>query len=113
MDFFNFDWFVRVFNEFKPERVYYRIQDISYGKENFAVSCVNSLDKNYPEYVEYSRIRIPQSNVKINTGMKLCGKILENDLKKIEYQKKCYGTLIPFNKEIMKNLYSWGIWNFV
>ena len=68
MDFFNFDWFVRVFNEFKPERVYYRIQDISYGKENFAVSCVNSLDKNYPEYVEYSRIRIPQSNVKINTG---------------------------------------------
>ena len=68
IDFFNFDWFVRVYNEFKPEREYIRIQDISYGKENFAVSCVNSLDKNYPEYVEYSRIRIPQANVKINTG---------------------------------------------
>ena len=68
MDFFNFDWSVKVYNEFKPEREYIRIQDISYGQENFAVSCVNSLDKNYPEYVEYSRIRIPQSNVKINTG---------------------------------------------
>ena len=68
MDFFNFEWYVRVYNEFQPEREFYRIQDISYGKENFAVSCVNSLDKNYPEYVEYSQVRIPQSTVKINTG---------------------------------------------
>ena len=68
MDFFNFEWYVRVYNEFKPEREFYRIQDISYGKENFPVSCVNSLDKNYPEYVEYSKIRLPQANVSINTG---------------------------------------------
>ena len=79
MDFFNFDWSVKVYNEFKPEREYIRIQDISYGKENFAVSCVNSLDKNYPEYVEYSRIRIPQSNVKINTGKKNIGKRADVD----------------------------------
>ena len=68
MDFFNFDWYVRIFNEFKPEREFYRIQDISYGKENFAVSCVNSLDKNYPEYVEYSKVRLPKLDVEINTG---------------------------------------------
>ena len=68
VDFFNFDWYIRVYNEFKPEREYYRIQDISYGKENFAVSCVNSLDMNYPEYVEYSKTRIPKANVNINTG---------------------------------------------
>ena len=68
MDFFNFDWSVRIFNEFKPEREFYRIQDISYGKENFAVSCVNSLDKNYPEYVEYSKVRLPKLDVAINTG---------------------------------------------
>ena len=68
MDFFNFDWFVRIFDEFKPEREFYRIQDISYGKENFAVSCVNSLDKNYPEYVEYSKVRLPKLDVEINTG---------------------------------------------
>ena len=79
MDFFNFDWSVKVYNEFKPEREYIRIQDISYGQENFAVSCVNSLDKNYPEYVEYSRIRIPQSNVKINTGKKNIGKRADVD----------------------------------
>ena len=69
IDFFNFEWYVRVYNEFQPEREFYRIQDISYGKENFAVSCVNSLDKNYPEYVEYSQVRIPSNTVKINTGM--------------------------------------------
>ena len=68
-----------MFNYFTPERKFYKIDDISYGKENFAVSCVNSLDKNYPEYVEYSRIRIPQSNVKINTGKKNIGKRADVD----------------------------------
>ena len=71
MDFFNFEWYVRVYNEFTPDRDNLKpdgIQDITYGKENFAISCVNSLDKNYPEYVEYSRVRIPQSSVQINTG---------------------------------------------
>ena len=71
MDFFNFEWHVRVYNEFIPDRDNLKpdgIQDITYGKENFAISCVNSVDKNYPEYVEYSRVRIPQSSVQINTG---------------------------------------------
>ena len=93
MDFFNFDWSVKVYNEFKPEREYIRIQDISYGKENFAVSCVNSLDKNYPEYVEYSRIRIPQSNVKINTGKKNIGKRADVD------NYSCI-TFLKYNKTI-------------
>ena len=65
IDFFNFEWYVHVFNYFTPERQFYKIDDISYGKENVPVSCVNSLDNNYPEYVEYSTIRLPQTNVKI------------------------------------------------
>ena len=31
------------------------------------VPCVNSLDSSYPEYVEYSRVRLPQHEVHINT----------------------------------------------
>ena len=60
IDFFNFEWYVHVFNHFTPERKFYKIDDISYGKENAPVSCVNSLDNNYPEYVRthhmFSRI---------------------------------------------------------
>ena len=54
-----------MFNYFTPERKFYKIDDISYGKENVPVSCVNSLDNNYPEYVEYSTVRLPQKNVDI------------------------------------------------
>ena len=65
IDFFNFDWYVHVFNYFTPERALCKIEDISYGKENVPVSCINSLDNNYPEYVEYSTIRLPQTKVEI------------------------------------------------
>ena len=40
---------------------------MSYGKENVRVSCVNSVDNCFPEYVEYSNIRIPKDKVSINT----------------------------------------------
>jgi hypothetical protein len=48
MDFFNFEWWVHVYNEFRPARELCSIKDVSYGKENVPVSCVNSLDNNYP-----------------------------------------------------------------
>jgi len=67
IDFFNFDWWLHVFNEFKPTKEFCTIKDLSYGKENVPVSCVNSIDKNYPEYVEYSTVRLPQKNVVINS----------------------------------------------
>ena len=67
IDFFNFDWWLHVFNEFKPAREFCTIKDLSYGKENVPVSCVNSIDRSYPEYLEYSTVRLPQKNVSINT----------------------------------------------
>lgn len=67
IDFFNFDWFLHVMNEFKPVRDSCNIPDLSYGKENVPVPCVNALDKSHPEYVEYSSVRIPQKDVHINT----------------------------------------------
>ena len=65
IDFFNFERDVHVFNYFSPERKFYKIDDISYGKENVPVSCINSLDNEYPEYVEYTTVRLPQQNVDI------------------------------------------------
>ena len=67
MDFFNFDWFVHVFNVFVPERERDSIPDMSYGKENVPVSCVNSFDRSQPDYLEYSTVRLPQKGVHINT----------------------------------------------
>ena len=67
IDFFQFEWFIRPFNEFAPDQKYCELPDISYGHENFPVSCVNSLDKSYPEYIEYSTKRLPQGSVNINT----------------------------------------------
>ena len=52
IDFFNYDWWLHVFNEFKPARELCTIKDLSYGKENVPISCVNSIDRNYPEYVK-------------------------------------------------------------
>ena len=59
MDFFTFEWWLHVLNDFKPAREVCAIKDISYGKEAVPISCVNSIDRNYPEYVEYSTDRLP------------------------------------------------------
>ena len=56
-----------MYNEFKPGREFCTIKDLSYGKENVAISCVNSIDRNFPEYVEYSTVRLPQPGVNLNT----------------------------------------------
>ncbi len=59
--------YVHILNEFKPSRVLDCIDDISYAHENVPISCVNSLDKEFPVYVEYSTERIPKTDVHINT----------------------------------------------
>ncbi|XP_046453809.1 histone-lysine N-methyltransferase SETDB1-like isoform X2 [Daphnia pulex] len=66
VDLFCFDNFVHCFTEFEPEVVYSKINDITYGKENVRVSCVNSIDRSNPEYVEYSTERIPREGVNLN-----------------------------------------------
>ena len=59
--------FLHVLNEFTPERQFCSIPDISYGEENVPVSCVNSIDNAYPEYVEYSTVRYENKNIFIGT----------------------------------------------
>ena len=82
---FNFDWWVQVLNEnlclivsvfctqlFLPSQVLQKfevagqvLKDISYGKEDVPVPCVNSVDNSLPEYLEYSTKRLPQQGVNV------------------------------------------------
>uniref|UniRef100_T1IYR1 Histone-lysine N-methyltransferase n=1 Tax=Strigamia maritima TaxID=126957 RepID=T1IYR1_STRMM len=66
VDLFCFNVQVHCYGEFVPTRSFCNILDISYGKENIPVSCVNSINRVYPEYVEYSTERLPAKGVKIN-----------------------------------------------
>lgn len=40
-------------------------QDISYGHENYHVSCVNEIDYTWPSFMNYSTVRIPQGGVNV------------------------------------------------
>lgn len=42
------------------------IKDLSYGRETVPISCVNGIDRQYPDYVEYSNQRIPAKGVHLN-----------------------------------------------
>ena len=67
MDMFTFDWWVQVLGVFQVTRdPLCAVKDISYGKEGVAVSCVNLLDRAFPEYIEYSTSRLPQSKVPLD-----------------------------------------------
>ena len=39
IDFFNFDWWVHVLDEFRPDKTKILTMDISFGVENIPVSC--------------------------------------------------------------------------
>ena len=67
IDFFNYDWFLKIYDVWEPIKINTSIMDLSYGQENNKISCVNSVDKSYPEYMEYSTVRIPKGKVHINT----------------------------------------------
>ncbi|KAL4224511.1 hypothetical protein ACF0H5_015212 [Mactra antiquata] len=57
---------LHVHHEFIPVKTFCDIKDISYGKENVVISCVNGIDIQYPDYVDYSNQRIPATGVKLN-----------------------------------------------
>ncbi|XP_055997005.1 histone-lysine N-methyltransferase SETDB1-like isoform X3 [Ostrea edulis] len=66
IDLFCFDPQLHVHKEFVPVKTFCDIKDLSYGKENVPISCVNAIDRLYPDYVEYSNVRIPTKGVKLN-----------------------------------------------
>ncbi|CAG5116873.1 unnamed protein product [Candidula unifasciata] len=66
IDLFCFDQQLHVNIEFVPVKTFCDIKDLSYGKEHYPISCVNGIDRHYPDYVEYSDHRIPSNGVQLN-----------------------------------------------
>ncbi|TGZ72464.1 hypothetical protein CRM22_002071 [Opisthorchis felineus] len=62
-DLFSFDPNLCINSEFRAEKTFTHIADISYGKENVPVPCVNSIDNEVPGYIDYIPSRLPIGDV--------------------------------------------------
>ncbi|CAN9513636.1 unnamed protein product [Ophioblennius macclurei] len=68
LEMFCLDPYVLVDRPFQPQRPFYYIPDITTGKEDIPLSCVNEIDSTPPPKVAYSKERIPEDGVFINTS---------------------------------------------
>lgn len=68
LEMFCLDPYVLVDRPFNPQRPFYYIPDITRGKEDVPLSCVNEIDSTPPPKVAYSKERIPEDGVFINTS---------------------------------------------
>uniref|UniRef100_A0A8C1NJJ1 [histone H3]-lysine(4) N-trimethyltransferase n=1 Tax=Cyprinus carpio TaxID=7962 RepID=A0A8C1NJJ1_CYPCA len=68
LEMFCLDPYVLVDRRFQPQRPFYFIRDITGGREDIPLSCVNEIDSTPPPSVAYSKERIPADGVFINTS---------------------------------------------
>lgn len=68
LEMFCLDPYVLVDRRFQPQRPFYFIRDITSGREDIPLSCVNEIDNTPPPNVAYSKERIPADGVFINTS---------------------------------------------
>uniref|UniRef100_A0A8D0KZ29 SET domain bifurcated histone lysine methyltransferase 1 n=1 Tax=Strix occidentalis caurina TaxID=311401 RepID=A0A8D0KZ29_STROC len=68
LEMFCLDPYVLVDRKFQPYKPYYYIVDITKGREDVPLSCVNEIDNTPPPQVAYSKERIPGKGVYINTS---------------------------------------------
>ncbi|KAK1794684.1 hypothetical protein P4O66_001397 [Electrophorus voltai] len=68
LEMFCLDPYVLVDRRFQPQRPFYFIRDITGGREDIPLSCVNEIDGTAPPNVTYSKERIPERGVTINTS---------------------------------------------
>uniref|UniRef100_A0AAQ4RRI9 [histone H3]-lysine(4) N-trimethyltransferase n=1 Tax=Gasterosteus aculeatus aculeatus TaxID=481459 RepID=A0AAQ4RRI9_GASAC len=68
LEMFCLDPYVLVDRPFQPQRPFYYIHDITAGREDIPLSCVNEIDSTPPPKVAYSKERIPEDGVYINTS---------------------------------------------
>lgn len=68
LEMFCLDPYVLVDRRFQPQRPFYFIRDITSGREDIPLSCVNEIDNTPPPSVAYSKERIPEDGVFINTS---------------------------------------------
>ena len=73
IEMFNFNWEVHVLDIFQAENVKISIKDFSYGAEAVPISCVNSVDEEYPGDLEYCTERLPQKfSILADAGFLVC-----------------------------------------
>lgn len=68
LEMFCLDPYVLVDRRFQPQKPFYYIRDITKGNEDIPLSCVNEIDNTPPPDVAYSKERIPEDGVFINTS---------------------------------------------
>ncbi|XP_029141083.1 histone-lysine N-methyltransferase SETDB1 [Protobothrops mucrosquamatus] len=68
LEMFCLDPYVLVDRRFQPYKPFYYIADITKGREDVPLSCVNEIDSTPPPQVAYSKERLPGKGVFINTG---------------------------------------------
>ncbi|KAI5745686.1 hypothetical protein M8J76_013432 [Diaphorina citri] len=68
IDMFEYDHFVDCLREFVIENANITIKDMSNGRENVPISCVNYIDTDVPKTVDYMTERKPKEGVTINTN---------------------------------------------
>ncbi|KAJ8354856.1 hypothetical protein SKAU_G00224230 [Synaphobranchus kaupii] len=68
LEMFCLDPYVLVDRRFQPQKPFYFIRDITDGREDIPLSCVNEIDMTPPPNVAYSKERIPADGVYINTS---------------------------------------------
>ena len=66
IDFFAFDKWLNVMQEFHATPDLLGIMDLSYGMETVPIPAANSFDGNYPKLVKYSTTHIPQKGVEMS-----------------------------------------------
>lgn len=67
LELFDFDYWVHVLDEFHLDKsmLCTHVEDISYGRENTPVPCVNEINHSWPLFMDYSTSRLPQEGVNI------------------------------------------------
>ncbi|MGH0188709.1 UNVERIFIED_CONTAM: hypothetical protein FKN15_031123 [Acipenser sinensis] len=68
LEMFCLDPYVLVDRRFQPQKPFYFVRDITRGREDVPLSCVNEIDMTPPPSVAYSKERIPGKGVAINTS---------------------------------------------
>ncbi|XP_053906793.1 histone-lysine N-methyltransferase SETDB1 isoform X1 [Cuculus canorus] len=69
LEMFCLDPYVLVDRKFQPYKPYYYIADITKGREDVPLSCVNEIDNTPPPQVAYRKERVPGKGVYINTSL--------------------------------------------
>jgi histone-lysine N-methyltransferase SETDB1 len=71
LDMFSFDSLLRSDRVFEANKTYVNIDDITDGKEDVPISCVNCMDDELPPTIDYSKVRLALDGVPLNTDESL------------------------------------------